>query len=201
MLKIELHFLHNGTKDDVTFGYGRLQPTPLAVAIRERVSKLPAVDTADTKGTTTPDKHFAESTAFSSTPTTGTARKLQFFDTPNTLIFPSLHTNHSDTKLFSTGGEMTFRAGIAAVSKVAPHSIVVYAELTWVANFEGSVVLAKDAKLNMDKPTWSATPNLGTGTSTPTAFSAIAGGADAGDKGFEVWPPNLMNLLDRDPDP
>jgi hypothetical protein len=200
--KIELHMLHNGTADNVTGHYFRKKPLTV-FNTREEVAKLPAVDTEDPKLTITPDKHFPGSTAFSSTPSSGTNRTLKFFDTPRTELFRMVHKNHSDADLAGMDGQMDFSAAVAAVSTEAPHTIVVYGVIKWSANFMGSVTLGPDPNPSFQGtvvPTWTPNPSIA-GTKTAAQFAVIPGGSDAADQGFEVWPPNLMNQLRTVADP
>lgn len=196
--RVQLKMLQNGVADGITGSYlDRVASPPKVLRAREVVAKLPVVDTDDDGGID-PARHFpsdSNASAVRISPTTGPTRTVSFFDSPATNAFKARHDHDPDALLASLDGKQTFRTAVAAISTMAPHSIVVYATISWSADMTGAVTTAVNQPLpGLTSADWAAVPTS-TGTTSDPSFTILAAPIDAGSAGFEVWPPNFINQV------
>ncbi|HWL87496.1 MAG TPA: hypothetical protein VNO21_16945 [Polyangiaceae bacterium] len=203
---IELKMLSNGVDTSVTASYANDAFTIMKQS-RERVSRFPVVDTDDQTGD--PLIHFPLSSNKNAVTISPEGGELfvRFLDSPRTKLFRVLHPSSADAKIRTFDGSMKFRTALAAISKRAPHSVVVYAYIAWEADVSGSVE-TKNIPMGGANPlpgaplpeaTWTATST--TGTRCDPRFVILPAGADAQSMGFEIWPPNYLQQVERIDDP
>ncbi|WP_394828615.1 hypothetical protein [Pendulispora albinea] len=211
---VALNMLSNGTGTDVTATY--VNDALVTKQSREHLPKVPVVDTDD-RDVDDPLQHFPKATNTNAITIErwGNEFVVQFFDSPRTLSFPLKHPGHKDASIRRIDGSMKFRTALAAISKDAPHSVVVYAHIAWEADVSGVVEVKElddvpgpdgrplrdenNEKIQLINASWTALATAG--TRTEPRFTVLPGGADAKDAGFEIWPPNFMHQVTRHDDP
>lgn len=194
---VQLKMLQNGVADDITGSYlDSAASPPKVLRAREVVTKFPAVDTDDTDPNSV--RHFPSDTnanAVKISPSTGPTRTISFFDSPSTNSFKSRHDLDPKALMGSLDGQQKFRTAVAAISTMAPHSIVVYATIAWSADVTGVVATQVDkpapGQVTVD---WAAVPTS-IGTTSDPSFTILPAPLDAASAGFEVWPPNFVNQV------
>jgi hypothetical protein len=202
--RVQLKMLQNGVADDITGSYlDRVAGLPKVLRAREVVAKLPVVDTDDDSGSD-PARHFpsdSNANAVKISPSTGPTRTVSFFDSPATNAFKARHEHDSNALLASLDGQQKFRTAVAAISTMAPHSIVVYATIAWTVDVTGVVTTTVNQPLpGLVSTNWAAVPTS-TGTTSDPSFTILAAPIDAASAGFEVWPPNFINQVHIRHDP
>ncbi len=130
--KVKLHILQNGVACNLTGGYEPKDGLP-GTALEVPKGGFPVLDSSDGAS-----PFVVASTCFSVKPTnSGRKRKVFTGDSPQG-AFPNSHEHTSKALKTITGGQ-TFKAAIASTSDDVPGSIVVHAQIYWIANYPGLV--------------------------------------------------------------
>jgi len=185
--KVKLHLLHNGVADTLTAHYSEpvslITPVPLTIsgtAMEVPKGGLPIRDSNDAtdQWMDWPTKVTPDNTSYK--------RELWTGDSP-VGSFPGNHKNQPTWRINSITGINGFEAAIASVSDDASNALMVHAKTAWSADYNGDVDAAGIY-----------TPN-GAKTTKETKFKLISdatGGMDAGEAGFETFPPRFNDGTD-----
>ncbi len=169
--KVKLHLLHNGVADTLTANYA---PHPPGTALEVPKGGLPVRDSNDA------GNPWMDSPTTVTPNNTDYKRELWTGDSPAG-GFPRSHKNTGNA-IQSITGINGFSAAIASVSDHAPNALMVHAKTDWSADFKGDVDGSGKYMRNGAKTTKDAGFNL---------ISAATGGEDAGEAGFETFPPRF----------
>lgn len=179
--KVKLHLLQNGIADTLTSHYTSPAP-PLVHGTALEVPRggLPIRDSNDAGNPWMdyPTKITPNNTDYQ--------RELWTADPPAG-GFPGSHKNQPTWRINSITGINQFKAAIASVSDDAPNSLMVHAETKWSADFKGDVNAAGQYTPNGAHTTKEATFTL---------ISGATGGQDAGEAGYETFPPRFNEGTD-----
>lgn len=173
--KVKLHLLHNGIADTLTAHYAAAAPFRDGTALEVPKGGLPIRDSngPGNPWMDIPTKIMPNNTNYK--------RELWTADPPAG-SFPRSHKNQPLWPIYSITGLNGFEAAIASVSDDAPNALMVHANTKWSANFKGNVNVHGKYTRNNAKTTKEARFKL---------ISAATGGMDAGDAGFETFPPRF----------
>lgn len=179
--QVVLHYLQNGVGDSLTGHYAGGKTA--SEVVQDAAGKTVTFPVTDSNGDADSVPYADAASMFTVTNPAGDSRSWRGGDAPAAFI-PLFH-KHGE-RLQTVTGSNDFRVAVASTSKAAPNSIVVHAELSWKAHFEGTVA-ASGAGVYTPK---------GANTSGDSTFTLIApdsNGKDAADAGFETFEPRYNN--------
>jgi len=181
--KVKLHDLQNGVACDLKGVYGEKDGVP-GTALEEPKGGFPVLDSTDESSP------FGESDSSSVQPNNSDKKRTVWTGDSPTGSFPKSHA-HTGKELEKITGGNTFRTAVAATSDDAPGSIVVLAQVYWIAKFSGAVD-------NFDFTGGGVGKYVAIGARTEgqkkyELISPASGGMDAGDANFESCEPRYNN--------
>jgi len=175
--QVVTHFLQNVSNEDATGHYQggfSFREVPLAAPNGKR---FPSTDSNIDAGA----NPFGDFSATITDPTSA-LRSCHIADSPASIFVRALTGGQLLERI---DGSIDFRLSIASTSMAAPNAIVVHSEMSWQANFPGTVATTGLAGIYTPKGAGT------TGDTNMTLISPATNGQDAGVAGFDTFEPRF----------